>query len=86
MNIIKTCRIYAGLSQTDLAKLLGVSRNSVSCWENDVMTPSALMCLKLSYLFQMDPVRFLSATEQLAYDELRIRSLPYSIPFLPAQP
>lgn len=32
-------RTAAGLSQADLAKLVGVSQATVSRWEADVMTP-----------------------------------------------
>ncbi|MBR5866612.1 MAG: helix-turn-helix transcriptional regulator, partial [Spirochaetaceae bacterium] len=42
-----------GLSQVDLAEKLGVSKQSVSNWENDNIQPSIDMLLKISRTFNV---------------------------------
>ena len=48
---IKQLRIGRGLSQVDLAEKLGVSKQSVSNWENDNIQPSIEMLVKISHFF-----------------------------------
>lgn len=48
---IKTLREKHGISQADLARQLGLSRQSVSKWEMSQTTPSVEMLLALSELF-----------------------------------
>ncbi|MBO4533477.1 MAG: helix-turn-helix transcriptional regulator [Treponema sp.] len=50
---IKQLRIERGFSQVDLAAKLGVSKQSVSNWENDNIQPSIEMLLKLSHAFSV---------------------------------
>ena len=50
---IKQLRTDRGLSQVDLAAKLGVSKQSVSNWENDNIQPSIEMLLKLSHIFSV---------------------------------
>ena len=50
---IKQLRIERGLSQVDLAKKLGVSKQSISNWENDNIQPSIEMLLKISRIFSV---------------------------------
>ena len=50
---IKQLRTERGLSQVDLAAKLGVSKQSVSNWENDNILPSIEMLLKLSHIFSV---------------------------------
>ena len=45
---IKQLRLTRGLSQVELSKLLNVSKQSVSNWENDNIQPSIEMLLKIS--------------------------------------
>ena len=45
---LRELRIAASLSQVDLAEKLGVSKQSVSNWENDNIQPSIEMLLKIS--------------------------------------
>ncbi|WP_050274789.1 helix-turn-helix transcriptional regulator, partial [Streptococcus pneumoniae] len=40
-----------GLNQTDLAKLAGVSRQTISLLERDEYTPSIIIALKISQIF-----------------------------------
>jgi len=48
---IRTLRQARGLLQTDLAKILGVSKQSVSNWENDNIQPSIDMLVKIASFF-----------------------------------
>lgn len=50
---IKLLRIGRGLSQVDLAEKLGVSKQSVSNWENDNIQPSIEMLAKISHIFSV---------------------------------
>ena len=50
---IKQLRIERGLSQVDLAEKLGVSKQSISNWENDNIQPSIEMLLKISRIFSV---------------------------------
>ena len=50
---IKQLRIGRGLSQVDLAEELGVSKQSVSNWENDNIQPSIEMLVKISHIFSV---------------------------------
>ena len=42
-----------GMSQVELAQRLGVSKQSVSNWENDNIQPSIEMLLKLAHAFSV---------------------------------
>jgi transcriptional regulator with XRE-family HTH domain len=50
---IKQQRILHGLNQVELAKKLGVSKQSVSNWENDNIQPSIEMLIKISHFFSV---------------------------------
>ena len=50
---IKKLRIERGRSQVELAEKLGVSKQSVSNWENDNIQPSVEMLLKISHIFSV---------------------------------
>lgn len=50
---IKELRIEKGLTQPELAKLLGVSNGIISIWENDINEPKASYIKKLSEVFQV---------------------------------
>lgn len=50
---IKNYRIASSLSQVELAKKLGVSKQCVSNWENDNVVPSIDMLLKIAALFRV---------------------------------
>ncbi len=45
---IKSARINAGFSQTELANKIGVSRTAISFWENDVNVPNVKDCWKIA--------------------------------------
>ena len=50
---IKELRISRGMSQVEIAEKLGVSKQSVSNWENDNIQPSIDMLIKISHLFSV---------------------------------
>ena len=45
---LREIRISQGLSQVELAKKLGVTKQSVSNWENDNIQPSIEMLIKIA--------------------------------------
>lgn len=53
-EIIKILREREGWSQTELAKLLGLSRSAVSMWESGERVPSTYAYEQLSDLFNVD--------------------------------
>ena len=50
---IRNLRVSQKMSQVELAKILGVSKQSVSNWENDNILPSIEMLIKLSKVFSV---------------------------------
>lgn len=50
---IHNLRLARKMSQVELAKLLGVTKQSVSNWENDNIQPSIEMLIKLSEAFSV---------------------------------
>ncbi|MBR2770029.1 MAG: helix-turn-helix transcriptional regulator [Solobacterium sp.] len=52
-NIIKQLRKEAGLRQEDLAKELGVSRQTIIAIENDKYDPSLELAMKIAGLLKL---------------------------------
>lgn len=50
---IKSLRLARSLSQVDLAKALGVTKQSVSNWENNNIQPSIDMLIRLAQFFSV---------------------------------
>jgi len=50
---IRELRTANNLSQVDLAKALGVTKQSVSNWENDNIQPSIEMLIKIAKFFHV---------------------------------
>ena len=50
---IRTLRLVRGMSQVELARRLGVTKQSVSKWENDNIQPSIEMLKKLADIFSV---------------------------------
>ena len=53
-NRLKAARAEAGLSQTDLARLVGVSRQTISSIETGLFNPTAKLDKKFEDLFYFD--------------------------------
>ena len=50
---IRQLRMESGISQVEMAKMLCVSKQSVSNWENDNIQPSIEMLVKIAKLFSV---------------------------------
>ncbi len=50
---ISNCRKKKGLSQEDIAEKIGVSRQAVSKWENDLTAPDTYNLIELSKIFDV---------------------------------
>lgn len=59
MNMLKEFRTAQGISQEELAELVGVSRQTISKWENAVVQPSADNLMRLSQVLQLPLEAFL---------------------------
>lgn len=63
---IKRLRTSHGMSQVEFAKLVGVTKQCVSNWENDNVLPSIDMLVKIADLFKVR-TDFLLGRESDAY-------------------
>ena len=61
---IKKLRIANGLSQVELAKKLGLTKQCVSNWENDNVMPSIDMLVKIANLFKVSTDHILGIDEK----------------------
>lgn len=50
---IKALREQKGLTQTDLSKLLGITRSSVNAWEMGISVPSTQYIVDLASIFKV---------------------------------
>ncbi len=50
---IKTLRMQHGMTQSDLAKKLGVTRSCVNAWEMGISVPSTQYIVQLALLFKV---------------------------------
>ncbi len=50
---IKFLREEKGLTQSDLAKKLGITRSSVNAWEMGISIPSTQYLVELAYIFKV---------------------------------
>lgn len=51
-NRLKELRARDGINQTELAKLIGVSRQTISLIERGEYTPSVIIAMKISQVFK----------------------------------
>lgn len=65
---IKTLREKAGLTQTQLAKRLGISRSAVNSWEMSLSTPSSIYLVELSRIFSVSTDYLLSLDDRVKID------------------
>lgn len=67
---LREVRVSRGLSQVELAKQLGVTKQSVSNWENDNIQPSVEMLVKIAqtlsvstdFLLELDSKTYIEVT------------------------
>lgn len=50
---IKALRDQKGLTQTELSKLLGITRSSVNAWEMGISVPSTQYVVELAHIFKV---------------------------------
>lgn len=63
---IKNLRMSKCLNQVEMAKILGVTKQSVSNWENENIMPSVDMLIKLARFFNVSTDYLLGLTEKHA--------------------
>ena len=63
---LREVRLSRGMSQVELAKQLGVTKQSVSNWENDNIQPSVDMLVRLARLFGVSTDYLLGLTNNPA--------------------
>ncbi len=73
---IRNLRVSRKMSQVELAKCLGVTKQSVSNWENDNIQPSIEMLIKLSKIFSVSTDYLLGLDLK---DSLDVNGLPADI-------
>ncbi len=64
MRILRTLRKEHNITQTKLAKVLGVSRSAVSMWEIDASEPDNEMLKKIASFFDVSTDLLLGQNEQ----------------------
>jgi Predicted transcriptional regulators len=62
---IKELRELRGLTQTDLAKKLGLTRSSVNAWEMGISIPSTQYIIELANLFKVSTDYIFGLTPEL---------------------
>ena len=65
---IKYLRDKAGMTQTDLAKKLGVSRSAVNAWEMSLSFPSTANIIEMTKIFHVSADYLLANSEQMMVD------------------
>jgi putative transcriptional regulator len=63
-NIVKVQRAILNITQEELAKKIGVSRQTINSIEKNRYVPSTLLALKLSQVFGLPVNEFFSLTEE----------------------
>ena len=68
-NRIKKLRTASGMTQSDLARLMSVTRSSVNAWDMGISAPTAAKLVELSQLFHVS-TDYLLGLEQREMIEL----------------
>lgn len=80
---IKQLRISRGMTQTELARIMSVTRSSVNAWEMGISVPTAAKLVELSLFFHVsaDYILGLDQTEVIRLDGLdqEQKALLYSL-------
>lgn len=61
---IKRLRIASGYNQQQMAKMLGVTKQCVSNWENDNVMPSVEMLVKIAHFYSVTTDELLGLTNE----------------------
>ena len=73
---IRSLRIARNMSQVELAHRLGISKQSVSNWENDNIQPSVEMLIKLAKIFSVSTDYLLGLDTN---DLINVSGLPQNV-------
>ena len=65
---IRYLRDKSGMTQTDLAKKLGISRSAVNSWEMSLSMPSLANIVEMSQIFHVDVDYILSTSDKITVD------------------
>lgn len=65
---IRYLRDKSGLTQTDLANKLGISRSAVNSWEMSLTSPSLINLVEMSKIFKVSLDYLVSASEKMLVD------------------
>lgn len=65
---IKRLRMARGLNQVEFARVMGVSKQCVSNWENDNVMPSIEMLIKIADFFNVTTDYILGRNEKVYID------------------
>ena len=65
---IRYLRDKAGLTQSDLAKKLGISRSAVNSWEMSLSSPSLSNILEMTEIFHVSADYLISSDQKLLLD------------------
>ena len=65
---IRLLREQRGLTQTDLAKTLGISRSAVNSWEMSLSLPSLTNIVELAKIFHVSTDFLLSVSDKFLLD------------------
>ncbi|MBE6656610.1 MAG: helix-turn-helix transcriptional regulator [Ruminococcaceae bacterium] len=71
---IRYFRDKLGLTQTDLAKRLGISRSAVNAWEMSLSSPSLANVVELSQIFHVSVDTLLSEGDRVYIDATDLSS------------
>ncbi len=63
---IKRLRMCKGLTQVEMAKIFGVTKQSVSNWENENIMPSIELLIKIAKFFNVSTDYILGLSEEHA--------------------
>lgn len=67
-NIIKRARLKKGLSQCEIAQMIGVTSSLISRWESNKRTPETYDLLKLTNILDIGSALFLSSNNHVDED------------------
>ena len=65
---IRYLRDKTGLTQTDLANKLGISRSAVNSWEMSLTSPSLANLVEMSKIFKVSLDYLVSASDKILVD------------------
>ncbi len=65
---IRYLRDKTGMTQTDLAKKLGISRSAVNSWEMSLSSPSIANLIEMSQIFHVNVDYILSISDKITVD------------------